>query len=192
MSRMNPLFTAWMQRNARRRFEHIRPHLRGDSLLDIGAAEGWIGACAAERAGMRVELVDVISLNQTDLPFRVYDGQRLPFSSDAFDTVTLLLTLHHCASPETVLAEAVRVARRRLILTESVYHNRLGLRLLRALDGGFNNRRSASTMAPALHFKTVSQWRQLLARQFLKLRHEAWLSRGLHWQRLFVLDVAEV
>ena len=180
----------WLRWNARRRFGKIRGHLVGESLLDVGAAEGWIGEAAARDCGLTVDLVDVVDLNRTDLPHFVYDGRRLPFADNSRDTVTLLLTLHHCASPETVLAEAARVARRRIVVTESVYHTRPGLALLRRMDGGFNGRRSGGTMAPALHFKTVPQWREVFRKHGLRTTHEAWLSRGLHWQRLFVLEVS--
>lgn len=178
-----------MRGNARRRFATIRPYLVGDSLLDVGAAEGWIGEFARDDLGMEVGLVDVVDLNRSALPHWVYDGRSLPFPDGSFDTVTLLLTLHHCSDPARVLAEAARVARRRLVVTESVYRTRPGRALLRMMDGGFNGLRAKGEMPEALRFKTVSQWRELFARQGLACVREAWLSRGLHEQRLFVLDV---
>lgn len=180
-----------MRWNARRRFEAIQPHLAGGSLLDVGSAEGWIGECVAKKTDMQVELVDVIPINRSKLPFQLYDGRQLPFPDQHFDTVTLLLTLHHCSSPEAVLAEAIRVACKRVIVTESVYHTRLGLKLLQRLDSGFNNPRSGSVMPPALHLKTAAEWRQLFSGYPVDLQHESWLSRGLHQQRLFVLDLAD-
>lgn len=86
------LFGAWMRRNAQRRFHKIRPYLVGQTLLDVGAAEGWIGAAAAEECSMAVDLVDVVDLNRTDLPHQVYDGRRLPFPDKSRDTVMLLLS----------------------------------------------------------------------------------------------------
>ena len=183
------LFDAWMRRNAQRRFRKIRPYLVGQTLLDVGAAEGWIGEAAAEECGMEVDLVDVVDLNRTGLPHQVYDGRQLPLPNKSRDSVTVLLTLHHCEDPEAVLAEAVRVARRRIIVTESVYRTRPGRVLLRLMDGGFNGLRSCGAMAPAVHFKTVAQWRDIFREHELSIAEEAWLSRGLHWQRLFVLDV---
>jgi predicted GNAT family acetyltransferase len=183
------LFGAWMRRNALRRFHKIRPYLVGQALLDVGAAEGWIGEAAAEIGGMEVDLVDVVDLNRTGLPHQVCDERHLPFGNKSRDTVTVLLTLHHCKDPEAVLAEALRVARRRIIVAESVYHTRPGRALLGLMDGGFNGPRSDGAMAPALHFKTVGEWREIFREHGLSLAKEAWLSRGLHWQRLFVLDV---
>ena len=178
-----------MRRNAYRRFGKIRPYLVGQTLLDVGAAEGWIGGAAAEVCGMEVDLVDVVDLNRTELPNQVYDGRHLALADKSRDTVTLLLTLHHCEDPVAVLAEAVRVARQRIIVTESVYQTRPGRALLRVMDGGFNGLRSDGAMAPALHFKTVGEWRVIFREHELSIAEEAWLSRGLHWQRLFVLDL---
>ncbi len=186
------LFGAWMRRNARRRFRKIRPYLVGQTLLDVGAAEGWVGEAAAEMCGMEVELVDVVDLNRTGLPHQVYDGRCLPFPNESRDSVTVLLTLHHCQDPEGVLAEAARVARRRIIVSESVYRTRPGRALLRLMDCGFNGLRSGGEMTPALHFKTVEAWREIFQKHRLRIAHEAWLSSGLHWQRLFVLDVDAV
>ncbi len=179
----------WLRHNARRRFGWIREHLVGETLLDVGAAEGWIGEAAAQELGLRVQLVDVVHMNRTQLPIVVYDGKCLPFPDNSWDTVTLLLTLHHCASPAPVLAEAARVAQCRVVVTESVFHTRAGRLLLQCMDGGLNGLRTSGTMAPALHFKTVREWRAIFREQGLRILEESWVTRGLHWQRLFVLEV---
>lgn len=186
---MAGLWEKWMRSNARRRFEKIRPYIEGGSLLDVGAAEGWIGKWAQLSLGIPVDLVDVIELNRTNLAHHVYNGEELPFPDDSHDTVTVLLTLHHCRNPARVLAEAARVAKKRLIVTESVYRTRAGRTLLTLLDGGFNGFRAKGAMAPALHFKTVGEWQENFAQHGLDCVVERWFSRGLHEQRLFVLDV---
>ena len=176
-----------LKRNSRKRFEHIRPHLTGESLLDVGAAEGWVGYRAERESGFRVELLDVVDLNQTHLAHSLYDGSRFPYPDDSFDTITLLLTLHHCADPEQVLAEAQRVARQCIIVTESVYHTRPGKTLLTFMDRAFNTLRSRCEMPGALNFKTPPEWRALFREMSITLETETWLSRGLHQQKLFVL-----
>ena len=181
-------FSRWMRRNARKRFLHIRPFVEGDHLLDVGSAEGWVGEWAVRQTGMAVDLVDVVNLNRTALPHRVYDGRRLPFPDRSRDTVSLLLTLHHCEEPETVLAESARVARKRVIVTESVYRTRPGKVVLSVFDRAFNGPRARGSMPPALHFKTVGEWHSLFTRHGLRIVHEDWLSRGFHQQRLFVLE----
>jgi SAM-dependent methyltransferase len=101
--------------------------LRG-RVLDLGAGEGFV----AELIG--AVAVDVGAFRKARVPYVVYDGRRLPFGDGGFDTVVVLLTLHHCVDPDTVLNEALRVARGRVIVTESVYRNALGLWWLRRRD----------------------------------------------------------
>ncbi len=181
-------FSSWMRKNSRKRFRQIQPYLVGRRLLDIGAAEGWVAEDAAKETGMEAQLLDVVDLNRTSLPLRLYDGRTIPHPESSFDTVTLLLTLHHCTDPGRVLAEASRVARRRVIVTESVYQTRLGRRFLTFMDRTFNRVRSDDTMPEALHFKTTATWRRVFERNGLRLESEKWLSSGLHKQRLFVLE----
>jgi len=172
----------------RRRFSLLCQWIVGESLLDIGAAEGWIGEAAAE-AGYQVQLIDVVDLNQTQLPHRIYNGRHLPFQDNAFDTVMILLTLHHCDEPETVLAEAARIARKRIIVTESVYRTKVGQRLLNWMDGNFNHARSSGHMPPALHFKSADEWAALFRAHGLEIVHRRESLRGLHRQHCFALDL---
>ncbi len=102
------------------------------SVLDVGAAEGYVGANVAKRLGanaakrlgaskeVAVRLVDIQDRNRTSLPLDVYDGQRLPYASDAFDAALLIFVLHHADRPEALLRETLRVGQRVAIL-ESTY-----------------------------------------------------------------------
>ena len=106
---------------------------------------------------------DVGPFARTDGAYAVYDGTRLPFGDASFDTTLLLLTLHHCEKPEAVLDEALRVTRTRLIVTESVYRNRLDRFWLDLLDGRFNRLRHGGRMPTPLGFRRVEDWQALFA-----------------------------
>ena len=111
------------------------PHLRGRSLLDLGAGSGHL-ACAFARRGSRATLLDVAPhrgalgerlffqpiatrlARSHGLPYALYDGCHIPFPDRAFDTVLLSFVLHHTAGPEALLAEAARVARHRVVVVE--------------------------------------------------------------------------
>lgn len=102
----------------------IEPFLiPGEHILDLGS-----GTCnVAElliRRGFKVTMVDIA--DQSFVPGLhpiLYDGQNLPFRTDAFDVVILVDVLHHAGEPLAVLSEARRAARR-LIVMETIYHNR--------------------------------------------------------------------
>jgi len=178
----------WLKYNCHRRYKKIAGDVSGQSLLDVGAAEGWVGEAASLR-GLKVRLLDITDLNRTSLPHQCYHGEDFPYKENAFDTVLLLLTLHHCSSPEQVLAESVRVARKRVIVTESIYKTGLGKAFLTLLDHGFNGMRSSGKMKPALQLNTLSGWRNLFGRHDIRIDDESWISRGLHRQRRFILTL---
>ena len=183
------LVEALLRRYARRQARDVAPWIVGSRALDLGAGEGFV--LAALGIGTAV---DVGPFRRAAIPYVVYDGSALPFAAATFDTTLLLLTLHHCDKPESVLDEAVRVTRHRLILTESVYRNRLDHFWLRALDPRFNRHRHAGRMPAPLAFRTDAEWKALFASRHLRPVAARWLGshleRLIHHPRLYVLDVA--
>jgi SAM-dependent methyltransferase len=180
---------AFLQRYARRQARDVAPWIVGSRVLDLGAGEGFV--LAALGAGIAV---DVGCFRRAAVPYVVYDGSALPFADATFDTTLLLLTLHHCDKAASVLDEAVRVTRHRLILTESVYRNRLDRFWLRALDRRFNRLRHAGRMPAPLAFRRSAEWEALFASRRLRLITARWLGsrleRLIHHPRLYVLDVS--
>jgi SAM-dependent methyltransferase len=181
-----------LRRYADREADDVRPFVAGRRLLDLGSGEAWVAAALA-RSGLWACGADVGAFPRTVVPYVVYDGERLPFKDLAFDTTLLLLTLHHCAKPEAVLDEALRVTRRRVIVTESVHRTRCDRFWLDLLDGRLNRLRHGGRMPPALAFRRAEEWHALFASRGLEIRATAWLGgrleRLVHHPRLFVLDV---
>lgn len=94
--------------------ELFRPYLKGiNSVLDIGTGTSVpIHVFADTFPEINYCTVDIVDIRKrTDLPFMVYNGKNLPFENMEFDVALLNETLHHCEEPETVLKEALRVAR---------------------------------------------------------------------------------
>ena len=120
-----PLTDLLLRARAARKAARVARFLVGSrSVLDVGAAEGYVGAnvakCLGAGRGVAVRLVDIQDRNRTALPLDVYDGRRLPYASDAFDAALLIFVLHHADRPEALLRETLRVGRRVAIL-ESTY-----------------------------------------------------------------------
>lgn len=192
MRRADSFLMQTLYKRAQHNFSFIKPHILGQSILDIGSAEGWTGNLVTQnKPDSTVQLLDVTDLNQTDLPLTLYDGKNFPFQDNEFDTSLLLLILHHCDDPDLVLQEALRVTRKRLIVTESVYHHLLGRAALFCADNIVNGLRSNATMATGLKFKTPAQWEQRFADLGVSVHHRQWISRGFHKHILYVLDVGE-
>jgi SAM-dependent methyltransferase len=171
----------------------VAPFVVGARLLDLGAGEGFVAAALARR-GHAAICVDIGPFRRAPVRYAVYDGSRLPFRDGAFETTLILLTLHHCAAPEATVDEAIRVTRRRLIVTESIYRSRLQRFWLETLDGRVNRFRHGGAMAPALAFGPPERWAALFASRGLRAiatrRLGAWWERLVHHPQLYVLDRA--
>jgi ubiquinone/menaquinone biosynthesis C-methylase UbiE len=107
--------------------------LGANSVLDVGTATGR-GICDLKRElpGLFVcglEPVDAFieqaikDGNTSHVTIIRGTGEALPFPDRSFDVVCEFATLHHTASPNTVVQEMLRVARRAIIVCDS---NRFG------------------------------------------------------------------
>jgi SAM-dependent methyltransferase len=190
---VNRLVDGLLRRYARAEAAAVTPFVVGSRVLDLGAAEGYVAAALAGRMPAFACGVDVGPFRRAAVPYAVYDGRRLPFADGAFDTTLVLLTLHHCAAPEAVLDEAIRVTRRRLVVTESVYRTRLDRFWLDLLDGRVNRWRHGGRMAPPLAFRPADAWARLFRARGLRVVATRWLGstveRLVHHPLLYALDV---
>jgi len=87
-------------------------------LIDIGAGRCYIARELQKKKGVRATCVDVANLNKTDLKLIIYDGNKLPFKDNSFDTALIAYVLHHCDNQIEILKEAARVCRGNIILFE--------------------------------------------------------------------------
>jgi SAM-dependent methyltransferase len=190
---VNPLVDRLLRRYARGEADAVARYVVGPRVLDLGSAEGYVPETLAARTPAFMCGVDVGAFRRAAIPYAVYDGRHLPFADGAFDTTLVLLTLHHCAAPEAVLDEAIRVTRRRLVVTESVYRTRLERFWLDRLDGGVNGFRHGGRMHPALDFRPPHEWARLFDTRGLRVVATrglgSSLERVVHHPMLWALDV---
>jgi SAM-dependent methyltransferase len=186
------LLQASLCRYAESEAEAIAPFLVGRCLLDLGAGEGYVSAALQRRTGTWTCAVDVGCYRRMPVPYLIYDGSRLPFDDAAFDTTLISLALHHCADPEVVLDEALRVTRSRLIILESVYRHRWERLCLERLDVWLNRYRHGGEMHRPLAFKRAEEWQQVFETRSLRTIDRRWLgsrwARLVHQPLLFVLE----
>jgi alpha-1,6-mannosyltransferase len=176
------LLQALLRRYADSEAEAIAPLLVGKRLLDLGAGEGYVAAALRRRTDLWACAVDIGPYQRVPVPYLIYDGTRLPFHDATFDTTLISLALHHCADPEAVLDEALRITITRLIILESVYRNRCERFCLERLDDWVNRYRHGGDMHPALAFKRVDEWQRIFAACSLETVDRRWL--GSRWERL--------
>jgi 2-polyprenyl-3-methyl-5-hydroxy-6-metoxy-1,4-benzoquinol methylase len=97
------------------------------AVLDVGCGEGVLSADWARRPGIgSVEGIDLddpglrsewAGREGPGLAFRAGEAGALPYAADTWDLVAAVEVLEHVSSPEVVLAEMARVARRHLLVS---------------------------------------------------------------------------
>jgi SAM-dependent methyltransferase len=94
----------------------------GDKVLDVGCGAGRLLTEVAMFREIGPFGVDVSLDRYTfkEIPVARFDGRRLPFSEGSFDVTVCCYVLHHLTPQHAkeLLAEMVRVTRRRIVLLE--------------------------------------------------------------------------
>jgi ubiquinone/menaquinone biosynthesis C-methylase UbiE len=84
-----------------------------NSILDIGAANGWVFL----GSGLNVMLLDINEFPPCEFPRLVMDAHDLKLEDGSFDCCVVAELLEHVHNPILVLREAYRVASKRLVIT---------------------------------------------------------------------------
>ena len=132
------------------------------SLLDVGSGRGYIAKYIYQKTGKKVQCLDVKNLNLTNLPVRLYDGKKIPFKANSFDTVLLCYVLHHAKNPINLLKECIRVSKKVII----IFEDNADSLLANLLDIAYNKLHGVNT---PLNFKNVDEWIEEFKRLGLKI-----------------------
>ena len=188
---------ALMRYRARRKFMFIRRYLprvrKPLTVLDLGAAEGYVGALIQADEHADVVLADVVDMNRTDLRHVTLRGRHLPWQDDEFDVVVMYFVLHHADDQDQLFREALRVAADRVIVVESVFSGSRDRHVLEVLDRLANRLRSGRRMTPEegrIHFRTVPEWRSFFLRHGAEIIAGHRRGRWVHKQAMFVVTKA--
>jgi ubiquinone/menaquinone biosynthesis C-methylase UbiE len=155
------------------------------SVLELGAGTGhftrWLSGQGLAAVGLDLAAAMLTQAQKLDgIPLVRGDAQRLPFADKTFDLVALITTLEFLEHPRAVLAEALRVTRRGLLL--GVLNRRSLLSLQRRLTGILR-----PTIYDVADFYSVGELRCLLRSIAGSEASIAWhttlFPRGWPWPR---------
>lgn len=159
------------------KYKIILKEILGDSILDIGSGPGILADLIRKRTRKNLVLVDVVNFNKSPLPFLLYNGKRLPFNNKMFDTVLLIVVLHHCDDPLAVLKEAIRVSRKRIIIIESVYLNERGKEINKFFDWFTNRIILKREINLPFNYHSPKEWEETFKQNNLDIK----LNKDLGW-----------
>ncbi|MBE0670395.1 MAG: methyltransferase domain-containing protein [Anaerolineales bacterium] len=163
----------------------VSPYLNKDDLiLDIGPA-----SCTVTEALIKQDLkvfpldIENFSIVDTVLP-TIYDGHRMPFKDNQFETSLILFVLHHTPDPMKVLVEAKRVSRKILVFEDIVTspaHKFLTAALDSLMNLEFYNQPHTN--------KRDDEWKSIFSQLDLKLSNqEHKTSAAIMKHALYVLE----
>jgi len=131
------IFPFWLL-DARKKYSWIAAYLNADdAIVELGSGMGGV-VQVLRQLGHGVTAIDVKNTSvRADLAPAIYDGADLPYKDQTVDVCLLLTVLHHCPDPDQVLAEAIRTAKR-VIIIEDIYSNNLQRKLTHWADSLLN------------------------------------------------------
>jgi ubiquinone/menaquinone biosynthesis C-methylase UbiE len=175
----------------------VAPHLeRGATMLDLGAGTGYVSRWLHERTGVEPTLTDVVSYHnrETSLPFiTLQDPFSVPVADGSFDIVMLLFVFHHVdpmEDQERLLKEAIRIARRRIVILEDTPATSMDLTFNKAWDWLLNRRHRVPC---PFTFRSADDWLDVFKAHDLSIAHTEtyrpmWPTLKTYPHTLFVLD----
>jgi 2-polyprenyl-3-methyl-5-hydroxy-6-metoxy-1,4-benzoquinol methylase len=169
----------------------IYPFLsRGGKILDLGCGDMLVAESLKKKLDLEIVGIDVIDANLTSLPLKLYNGVKIPFDNKSFDITYISFVLHHTKNIEKLLSESIRITKKRIIILEDVYEDKLDLLMTKFWD--FGNILTSLSMDLPLNFKREREWVRLFGKlkvKKVKVKKIYPSSLNLIKHRLFVLDI---
>ena len=120
-------------------------------VLDVGSGRCYIAKEIQSKKSVKVTCLDIKDFSRTDIKVVVYDGKKIPFKDNKFDTALIAYVLHHCEEPLKVLKEVMRVCKGNIIIFEDTKPSSI----TKVMDFFSNKLRGVET---PFKFKIEKEW----------------------------------
>lgn len=129
--------------------------------------------------------LDVLVRPTCHIPVREFDGRTIPHEDGTFDIAILVDVLHHADDPGALLREALRVARKGLLVKDHLCDSPFAAATLRFMDWAGNAHHG---VALPYNYWSEKRWREEMV--LLGLRAGAWRGQlGLYpWPASLFFD----
>lgn len=155
-------------------------------VLDVGCGDGLLAQLISQnRSDITLRGIDVLARDRTYIPIDRFDGQVIPYDDGSFDGVMFVDVLHHTLDPMILLREALRVARKAIVIKDHTLDGLFAGLTLRFMDEIGNARHGVS-----LPYNYWPQRRWVEAFDALGLRVGVWTTNlGLYpWPASCLFD----
>jgi ubiquinone/menaquinone biosynthesis C-methylase UbiE len=172
MNLLEHVHTAYIYK---RRASVLRDHLAellpiNATVLDVGCGDGVLAYLIMQkRPDVKIKGVDILGRSQTQIPVERFDGEVIPYGDGSFEITMFVDVLHHTLDPMILLHEAVRVARKAVVIKDHTCDGLLDDLTLRLMDQVGNARHGV-----ALPYNYWSEQRWLKAVDTLGLKITTW------------------
>ena len=126
--------------------EALCPTQPGSKILDVGCGVGQVVRRLMESGheahGVEVSEPNIAKAKKVSELCQLYDGVRLPFNDDTFDSAGSLNVLEHVEQPEAFITELVRIVKPggRIILSSPNFFRAIGFRDYHPRMRGISNK----------------------------------------------------
>lgn len=138
------IFSYIQKRNVSWKIKLLAPYFdKRESVLDFGCGDLSLARELKKfNKNLLITGVDVANLRgkryKNPITYVQYKGDTLPFKNNSFDTVLAFYVFHHCDDLQTSFEECLRVARKRIIVVESIPRTEWEVPIMKLLDYAFN------------------------------------------------------
>ncbi len=168
----------------------ILPLFKGSgNILDVGCGTAHLGFMLSKLTNREVAFLDIkkAPFTHPEVKVKLYDGGKLPFPDNYFETSMAVFTLHHTYDVGYVLKEIVRVTQGNIIIVEDLLKSKhfidfTSIVLKDLITNYFYTKIT-------FQYKTVPEWEKIFKNlnltikkeiyfesgSFLNLKHVAWL-----------------
>lgn len=166
---------SFQQKNAAKKINLIASYFtKPETVLDFGCGDlSFAKALKNEKNFLKITGVDVVDFHNRDknVTFIHYDGERIPCKDKSFDTVISYFVLHHTNDARKYFQEILRVAKKRIILVESVARTPIDFPGMKFMDWLFNVWKP-EPIPLTYQFLSKKEWYEIFKQNNLRLQSE--------------------
>lgn len=159
---------------------------KGVKILDLGCGSAIAGRIFQDFFKAEILGIDIVDKRVEKIPFRIYDGKNIPFPEKSFDVILINYVLHHVENQKTLLIEAKRVAKDKIIIFEDLsegFFSKIYCKFHGLTFKKFFQKDSF------ISFKTSKEWEEIFQRIGLKIIFKKRISNFPVEKELFILGM---